>query len=92
LGYQNPSEIVGNENNSEKHPSDDSIAVIGMAVRLPGAKNISEFWDNLKTGRDVSKVFADEELVAAGVSPEVFNDPDYVRRVFLVELLEIPIW
>ena len=80
LGYQNPSEIVGNENNSEKHPSDDSIAVIGMAVRLPGAKNISEFWDNLKTGRDVSKVFADEELVAAGVSPEVFNDPDYVRR------------
>ncbi len=80
LGYQNPSEIGGDENNRVEQPSDDSIAIIGMAVRLPGAKNISEFWDNLKTGRDVSKVFTNEELIAAGVSPEIFNDPDYVRR------------
>ncbi len=80
LGYQNPSEIKGDENNRVEQPLDDSIAIIGMAVRLPGAKNITEFWDNLKAGRDVSKVFTNEELIAAGVSPEIFNDPDYVRR------------
>ena len=30
----------------------ESIAVIGMASRMPGAENISEFWDLLKNGRD----------------------------------------
>ncbi len=80
LGYQNPSEIAGHENKKAEHLPKDSIAVIGMAVRLPGAKNITEFWDNLQSGRDVSKVFTNEELIAAGVSPEAFNDPDYVRR------------
>ena len=77
FGYENPeSEVVKKETNLPN----DSIAVIGMAVRLPGAKNISQFWENLKTGRDVSKVFTDEELIASGVSPDLFNDPDYVRR------------
>ena len=81
LGYQNPAlENNLNQLKQDEHLSADSIAVIGMAVQLPGAKNISEFWDNLKTGRDVSKVFTNEELIAAGVSPEMFNDPDYVRR------------
>ena len=85
LGYQNPSEIEGNKNNRLEDPSDDSIAIIGMAVRLPGAKNISEFWDNLKEGRDVSKLFTNEELAASGISAEVFNDPDYVRRGMSLE-------
>ncbi len=80
LGYQNPSEIEVDRNDQGRKPADDSIAIIGMAVRLPGAKNIVEFWDNLKTGRDVSKLFTNEELIAAGISPETFNDPDYVRR------------
>jgi len=81
LGYQNPDTLVATNKNRKKQPlPDSSIAVIGMAVRLPGAKNISEFWDNLKSGKDVSKMFTNEELIASGVSPEVFNDPDYVRR------------
>ncbi len=28
------------------------IAVIGMACRFPGAKNIEEFWENMKTGTE----------------------------------------
>ncbi|MCX8131567.1 MAG: SDR family NAD(P)-dependent oxidoreductase [Clostridia bacterium] len=28
------------------------IAVIGMAGRYPGARNLREFWDNLKSGKD----------------------------------------
>lgn len=30
--------------------SGDDIAIIGLNVRLPGAKNAEEFWDNLKNG------------------------------------------
>jgi len=79
LGYKNPKKSAASNGKGDKLPS-DSIAVIGMAVRLPGAKNISQFWENLKTGRDVSKIFTDEELIASGISPDLFNDPDYVRR------------
>lgn len=28
----------------------ERIAVIGMACRLPGARNYAEFWDNLRNG------------------------------------------
>lgn len=28
------------------------IAVIGMAGRFPGAKNLTEFWENLRAGKE----------------------------------------
>lgn len=31
---------------------DDDIAIIGMACRLPGAKNVEEYWSNLVEGRN----------------------------------------
>jgi phthiocerol/phenolphthiocerol synthesis type-I polyketide synthase E len=30
------------------------IAIIGMACRVPGAKNIDEFWHNLRNGVESS--------------------------------------
>lgn len=33
-------------------PSNNKIAIIGMSVRLPKAKNITEFWQNLCLGND----------------------------------------
>jgi len=30
----------------------EDIAIIGLAGKYPGAKNVEEFWDNLKTGKD----------------------------------------
>ena len=30
----------------------EDIAIIGLAGRYPGARNIEEFWENLKTGKD----------------------------------------
>ncbi|KTD56438.1 type I polyketide synthase [Legionella shakespearei] len=38
--------------NRKIHPSQDKIAIIGMSVRLPKAKNITEFWYNLCLGTD----------------------------------------
>jgi phthiocerol/phenolphthiocerol synthesis type-I polyketide synthase E len=59
--------------------TDDGIAVIGMACRLPGARDTAEFWRNLRDVTDSVRIFAEEELRAAGVSETRLNDPQYVR-------------
>jgi len=61
------------------------VAVIGMAGRFPGANNIDEFWENLKNGRETISFFSDEEVQAAGVSPEVFQNPGYVKARGLLQ-------
>lgn len=57
----------------------DGIAVIGMAGRFPGARSPDEFWQNLCQGRETISRFTDEELLAAGVSPELLGNPNYVK-------------
>ncbi|MEG4941332.1 type I polyketide synthase [Microcoleus sp. F4-D5] len=59
--------------------NDLEIAVIGMSCRLPGAKNIEEYWQNLLSGVESISRFSDDELLAEGVKPELFSNPDYVR-------------
>ncbi|MCU0288009.1 MAG: amino acid adenylation domain-containing protein, partial [Acidobacteria bacterium] len=58
--------------------SKNEIAVIGMAGRFPGAKNISEFWSNLKNGVESIRFFTKEELHELGVKDELINHPDYI--------------
>eukprot|EP01044_Picomonas_judraskeda_P003379 COSAG03_NODE_277_length_9517_cov_112.780739_4_plen_1043_part_00 len=55
-----------------------AIAIVGLAGRFPGANNVEEFWEHLKTGHDAIRRFTVEELVSCGVPPEVYNHPDYV--------------
>ena len=65
-----------------EYPAADSlgkIAVIGMACRYPDAWNIEQFWQNLKEEKECIQFFTDEQLLKAGVSPEVFSRPDYVK-------------
>lgn len=57
----------------------EPIAIIGMAGRFPGAKSIDELWQNLCAGVESVSVFSEEELRAAGVSPSVFNRPNYIK-------------
>jgi len=66
-------------NNSDNQNLVDGIAVIGLAGRFPGARNIDEFWQNLATGRETISLFSDEELLASGVSPALLADPNYVK-------------
>ena len=56
------------------------VAIIGMACRLPGAKNINEYWKNLLNGVETLTTFTDEELIASGVEPAVFKQPNYIRN------------
>ncbi|MDU5142213.1 MAG: type I polyketide synthase [Paenibacillus dendritiformis] len=60
------------------------IAVIGMAGRFPGARNIEEYWDNLKNGKESVRFFSDEELEAAGVESELIRNPRYVKAKAVV--------
>lgn len=63
---------------SEREPS-EPIAIVGMAVRAPGANSVEEFWANLRDGERTLHSFTDEELASAGVDvAEVRQDPKYV--------------
>ena len=58
---------------------DTGIAVIGMAGRFPGARDVDQYWTNLVTGVESIRPYTDEELRQAGVAPELASDPSYVR-------------
>jgi len=59
--------------------NDNSIAIIGMAGRFPGANNVDEFWQNLKAGVESITFFSDQELIEAGIDPAVLKDNNYVK-------------
>ncbi|GBC61780.1 type I polyketide synthase [Desulfonema ishimotonii] len=64
---------------SETYESLESVAVIGMSGRFPGASTIDKFWENLKQGVPSVTFFSDEDLKASGVDPELLKNPAYVR-------------
>lgn len=61
------------------------IAIIGMAGRFPGARNVREFWENLRDGVESIRSLSDAELLAAGVTPAEIARPDYVKRAAVLE-------
>ena len=75
---------------SLSHGSLKGIAIIGMAARVPGAKNVKEFWHNLTHGIESISTFSDEELIASGVDvTSIANDPSYVRAGGVLEDAEL---
>jgi acyl transferase domain-containing protein/acyl carrier protein len=65
------------------------IAIIGMTCRFPGARGVSEFWQNLQAGVESISFFSDQELEAVGVAPAVLNDPNYVKASPVLEEVEL---
>lgn len=63
----------------DKPVSPTDIAIVGMAGRFPGCRDLDEFWRNLREGVECIRRPNDEELIAAGVASEDLNDPNYVR-------------
>ena len=58
---------------------DEAIAVVGMAGRFPGARDLDAFWSLLDEGREGIRFFSDDELLAAGVDPARLDDDHYVK-------------
>ncbi len=58
---------------------DQAIAIVGLACRFPGAADWPTFWENLTAGVESITFFSETELIAEGISPELLQNPDYVR-------------
>lgn len=58
---------------------ESEIAIIGMSGRFPGARDIDEFWQNLKDGVESISFFSDQEVEAAGIDPALLRHPHYVK-------------
>jgi acyl transferase domain-containing protein/acyl carrier protein len=69
--------------------SGSEIALIGMSGRFPGAQSIDAFWNYLRDGVESITFLTDEQLQASGVSPEVIDNPNYVKARFLLENVEL---
>jgi acyl transferase domain-containing protein len=65
------------------------IAIIGMAGRFPGARNVEEFWRNLRDGVESISFFSDEELLRRGVEPALLGDANYVKAGAVIEDAEL---
>lgn len=64
--------------------ADTEVAVISMSGRFPGADSVAELWQILKEGRETTHFFSEEELDSS-LSPELKNNPDYVKARGIVE-------
>ena len=66
-----------------------AVAIVGMAGRFPGARDIGEFWRNLRDGVESIRALSDVELRQAGVSAEEIANPDYVKSGAILEDLDL---
>jgi acyl transferase domain-containing protein len=64
---------------------DSALAIIGMAGRFSGAQDTAAFWQNIAGGVKSIRFFTDEELLAAGVSPDLLAQPNFVKAGSLLE-------
>ena len=62
----------------ESDSSQNDIAIVGMALRVPGAATADAFWENLKNGVESIVRLDEATLLAAGESPETLRNPAYV--------------
>ncbi len=61
------------------------IAVIGLAGRFPGAPTVEAFWENLKNGLESLDSISEADLEAAGIGPEIYRQPNYIRAKGVLE-------
>ena len=57
---------------------EESIAVIGMACKVPGADNYQDFWELIVQKKETIQFFNEEELQQSGICSELYQKKDYV--------------
>ena len=67
----------------------EAIAIVGMAGRFPGARSVSQFWENLKAGRESISRLSDAELLASGIDATLLADPRYVKARGVLEDVDL---
>ncbi|MDH6121040.1 acyl transferase domain-containing protein [Kitasatospora sp. GAS204A] len=56
---------------------DRRVAVIGMALRFPGAETPEQYWHDIRSGVSHVRRFTDAEFAAAGVPEDRYRDPEF---------------
>src|SRR5262245_49815180 len=75
---------------TEGAPSTASgIAVVGMAGRFPGARNVDELWELVRNGREAIRRLSDTDLRGAGVPAELLSRPNYVKASAVLDEMEM---
>ena len=64
------------------------IAIIGLACRFPGAKDVDEFWRNLRDGVESITFLNDEEIEPSLVDPARVDHPNYVKAASMLDDVE----
>ncbi|MBN2530562.1 MAG: amino acid adenylation domain-containing protein [Deltaproteobacteria bacterium] len=64
--------------------SHDGVAVVGMAGRFPGARNLNELWANLCNKVESITRFSMDEL-GPGIEESILNHPNYVPSRGIIE-------
>ncbi|QSB16308.1 acyltransferase domain-containing protein [Natronosporangium hydrolyticum] len=66
----------------------EPIAIVGLAVRAPGAADAQEFWRNLIDGRESVRELSREEQLAAGATEADLSNPSWVSAAPVLDQLE----
>ena len=69
---------------SSTNQSGNEIAIIGISGRWPKARNVAEFWRNVREGVDCISRFSPEELEVAGAAA-LAAQSDYVKARSVLE-------
>ncbi|MFG2330908.1 beta-ketoacyl synthase N-terminal-like domain-containing protein [Streptomyces sp. NPDC048604] len=64
---------------------EQSVAIIGMSGRFPGAPDVDALWRLVVAGADGATRYTDEELLAAGVPQAQLEDPALVKSGYPLE-------
>jgi 3-oxoacyl-(acyl-carrier-protein) synthase/thioesterase domain-containing protein/acyl carrier protein len=67
-------------NSAQAEAALDGVAIIGMAGRFPGARDVAALWRNVRAGVEGVTTFSDDALRVAGVPEAQIADPSYVKR------------
>jgi len=62
-----------------------AVAIVGFSGRFPGARNLPEFWQNIRNGVETLESFTDAQLAAARVEAPLRANPAYVKRGTVLE-------
>ncbi len=76
-------------NNWDNFEDIEEVAIVGISGRFPKAKNLDEFWQNLREGVESISFFSEQELESEGIDSAVLNDPHYVKANGVLEDVEL---
>ncbi|MHB8595762.1 MAG: type I polyketide synthase [Ktedonobacteraceae bacterium] len=74
---------------NKQQANESAVAIIGMAGRFPGAKNLVEFWQNLRDGVESISFLSSQEIESSGVDPEIVRGKNYVKAKGVLDGIEL---